>query len=254
MEEDLETPLNDPAFWHQRYTQQIRWTESARRYLFAKTRVKTSDHFLEVGCGTGALLGAMCADGTHHLTGIDIDLPALSYATQPKQAVCADGLSLPFGKNTFDHSVCHFTLMWVNDPEKMVNDMVRVTKPGGWVFVLAESDYSNRISQPEELVKLAGLQTAALEKQGANTKMGLVLASLLPKCGLVNVISGKIGYTNTDNGQNAFSGDLRVLRNDLVQVLLERELDFVLKEALHAAKEKGAKWYVPIFYACGQVS
>lgn len=143
--------------------------------------------------------------------------------------------------------------MWVCDARKMVCEMARVTQAGGWVFALAEPDYGGRISYPAQLERLADLQTRALRSQGANTAMGRELMALLAACGLAQVSGGIIGAETRDSAFNPLSGDLRVLRRDLAQVLEPEQTEAVLAEAEKAASRTGAMWYVPTCFACGQV-
>ena len=43
--------------WHARYVQQARWTNQLRHYLYRKAGLRDGQQILEVGCGTGAVLG-----------------------------------------------------------------------------------------------------------------------------------------------------------------------------------------------------
>jgi len=251
--EDLEETLNDSAFWQFRYQQQAAWTRETRRYLFSQTGVSFDDHFLDVGCGSGAMLDALSAEGYTKLTGIDLRLPILSTMQNEYKAACADGARLPFKDGSFDHCLCHFTLLWVQGPGRLVREMKRTTQRGGWIFALAEPDYGGRISYPRPLEKLADLQTTALNDQGANVRMGRELMGLLATCGLENVAGGIIGSETREGVFNALSGDLRVLQRDLAGSMPPEVIAELLTEAEHAASAPGAMWYVPVFYACGQV-
>ena len=48
--------------WHLRYIQQANWTRELREYLFQRTGMATAERVLEVGCGTGAILGEVRTD------------------------------------------------------------------------------------------------------------------------------------------------------------------------------------------------
>ena len=60
--------------WHTRYKQQANWTRDLRNYLFEHTEIKTAKRALEVGCGTGAILGEINIQSLH---GLDLQLAAL---------------------------------------------------------------------------------------------------------------------------------------------------------------------------------
>ena len=253
MGEDLEEALNDSAFWHFRYQQQAAWTRETRRYLFSQTGVQNNDHLLDVGCGSGAMLDALSAEGFTNLTGIDLHLQILSNMQRRYAAACADGSGLPFANGQFDHTLCHFTLLWAEKPQRLICEMRRVTRRSGWVFALAEPDYGGRMSYPDALERIAEKQTEALAMQGANTHMGRELMGLLAACGLENVTGGIIGSETREGAFNALSGDLRVLQRDLAGSLEPGVIDQALAEAEKAAALPGAMWYVPVCFACGQV-
>jgi len=253
MGKDLEKTLNELAFWHIRYQQQAIWTCKTRRYLFNQAGVSPDDRILDIGCGSGAIMEALTDEGFSDLTGIDIDLTILSTLHQPFPISCADGMELPFTINTFDHAFCHFTLMWSTVPQQMVCEMRRVIRSGGWIFLLAEPDYGGRLSYPQELEKLADLQTEALQRQGANTKMGRELLTMLSACGLQKASGGIIGTETHQGNSNPLSLDLEVLRRDLEGILSAEEAERILSKARATADSPGALWVVPVCYACGQV-
>ena len=253
MGQDLEETLNDPAFWQARYRQQAEWTLAMRRYLFDKAGVQPGDSLLDAGCGGGAVLETLAEDGYQRLFGIDLDLAILPADATTWPPACADGLALPFPNNAFQHTYCHFTLIWVADPAGLVREMARVTKPGGYVFALAEPDYGGRISHPQALEELAGLQTEALRRQGADVEMGRKLTALLDGNGLAHCAGGVIGAEWGAGVSGAFSADLSVLKRDLGGMVSEQTLDARLNEAETAARETGTVWHVPMCWAYGQV-
>lgn len=53
--------------------------------------------------------------------------------------IVADAHNIPYQSNTFDSVICNAVLEHVHDPEKVVKEMIRVLKPGG--FLYAEVPY-----------------------------------------------------------------------------------------------------------------
>lgn len=60
---------------------------------------------------------------------------ALEYVPHPNNSVQADGLDLPFRDNTFELILSQAVLEHVKDPQRYVDEMVRVLRPGGLVYI-----------------------------------------------------------------------------------------------------------------------
>ena len=93
----------------------------------------------DVGCGTGALAATIltsCAPAS--VRGIDL---SASFVAQARQRITTpravfetgDATHLPWEPHVYDVTVSGLVLNFVPDPEAMVREMVRVTKPGGRV-------------------------------------------------------------------------------------------------------------------------
>jgi SAM-dependent methyltransferase len=103
---------------------------------------------LEVGCGTGAVTRSIARwPGVSAAVGLDPspvfvakarelsrDLASITFET-------ADGRRLPFGAASFHAVVFHTTLCHVAEPQTMLDEAVRVLRPGGCVAVF-EGDYA----------------------------------------------------------------------------------------------------------------
>lgn len=246
---------SEHSFWHARYCQQAGWTENTRRYIFNKVGVSPNDSLLEVGCGSGSVLERLGREGYRDLTGIDHHLNTLIQAKFPHSSACTDGLRLPFNNASFDHSLCHFYLMWVSDPLTALREIARVTAPGGWVLALAEPDYGGRIDYPQPLEILGEMQTKALHAQGADTRMGRRLLALFKGCGLDEVNSGIISAQwGPCSNNDSFKNDRDVLTRDLAGTVSAVELDALTSRAEDSISKGDGIWFVPIFYAYGRVS
>jgi len=93
---------------------------------------------LDVGCGTGSLARAMVARSPQRrvVGGVDIALPYVAFARSrsspdnPAFAV-ADVARLPFADCAFAAAAAQLMLNFVPDPAAALNEMKRVTAPGG---------------------------------------------------------------------------------------------------------------------------
>ncbi len=244
-----------PLEWHQRYRQQARWTQEVRSYLFSRAGLATARRLLDVGCGTGAVLEDMQVAFTGAQFGLDLSAANLALARRYSahtHLTQADAHDLPYPTGIFDLTLCHFLLLWVADPAQTVQEMARVTRPGGAVLALAEPDYGGRIDYPDPLSQIGVWQAAALQQQGADPFLGRQLAGLLASARLQNVEVGVLGGRWSEPPSPAeLDLEWKVLREDLRthpaanQLLALRALD----EAAWARRERVL--YVPTFYAIG---
>jgi SAM-dependent methyltransferase len=251
-----------PQDWHTRFEVQARWTEQLRRYLYQRVGLEATARILSVGCGTGALLQELVQTESARVIGLDINQAFLKLcAVHAPQAdlVLGDGLRLPFKDGSYDLSLCHYLLLWVLDPQTIIDEMRRVTRSGGAVLALAEPDYGGRIDHPEELVELGAWQQLALREQGADPNMGRRLAGIFRQAGLRRVESGVLGAQWTGSvPQNELDSEWRVLAYDFAGEI-ERSMELrrkfeMLRQMDAAARERGERvLFVPTFYAWGKV-
>lgn len=90
---------------------------------------------LDVGSGPGDLAEAFRHAGASAVA-VDVDWEEMHCRERGLElAVLGDGARLPFGAETFDLTCSSNVLEHVPDPLAVVADMVRVTRPGGVVFV-----------------------------------------------------------------------------------------------------------------------
>jgi SAM-dependent methyltransferase len=60
---------------------------------------------------------------------------SLEYVSHPNNTVQGDGLALPFRDDTFDLILSQAVLEHVLEPQRYVDEMVRVLRPGGLVYI-----------------------------------------------------------------------------------------------------------------------
>ena len=239
--------------WHERYTQQAGWTRALREYLFQRTSLEGADRVLEVGCGTGAILSTVQTNALH---GLDLRLASLKGARLHAPAAsltCADAHFLPYADNAFDITFCHYLLLWVSDPYRVLLEMKRITRPGGHVLALAEPDYSARIDEPPELAVLGRWQVESLQRQGADPALGGRLAELFYRAGIELVETGAIqGRGDEALKPAAWELEWAVLEHDLTGIVPGTEVQRL--KALDAqARGSGVRvLHVPTYFAWGR--
>jgi len=141
------------------------------RNLIAEIHLHPGETILDVGCGSGVLDRwlARHTGGAHRITAVDIHRTLLREAAA---LATKEGLAehiefregnaevLPFGDNSFDVTMSA-TVMELLDAERMLREMVRVTRPGGRVGVVVRAiDMQSFVNVPvraELKMKIAAL-------------------------------------------------------------------------------------------------
>ena len=110
--------------------------------------VPESAHVVEVGCGTGAIARMITSSiRVSEYVGTDPSPQLLERARELADGdSClrfeqADGVSLPFADASFDLAIVHRVLSHVPDPQRVLSEAVRVTRPGGLLAVF-DGDYA----------------------------------------------------------------------------------------------------------------
>ena len=91
--------------------------------------------FLDVGGGPGYFRDAFTSAGATYVA-LDSDVGELAgIGTIARDTVIGSGMELPFRSGAFDVCYSSNVLEHVPDPWRMADEMVRVTRPGGTVFL-----------------------------------------------------------------------------------------------------------------------
>jgi ubiquinone/menaquinone biosynthesis C-methylase UbiE len=144
----------------QGYMGDTRYLEKAAQFFreekqltYTAMHIQPGQHVLDVGCGPGvdtiALAEFIGASGS--VDGVDAD-PAMVAAAEHRASAAgvhdrvhhrvADALALPFDANTFDAVRAERLFQHLSDPRAALAELLRVTRPGGWIVVL-DTDYSS---------------------------------------------------------------------------------------------------------------
>jgi len=240
--------------WHARYAQQANWTRELRKYIFQKIGLKITDRVLEVGCGTGAILSEIQTQALH---GLDIEPASLMEArvhAPSASLACADALTLPYPDNSIDITLCHYLLLWISDPQRALEEMKRITIPGGHVLALAEPNYGARVDEPAELAVLGHWQTEALQRQGADPSLGGRLAELFYQAGIELIETGTIESQGNDAlSANEWEIEWDVLGNDLAGSISVEDIQRLKKLDKDAWARGERVLHVPTYFAWGRV-
>jgi arsenite methyltransferase len=103
---------------------------------------------VDVGCGTGPVARRMAARSPEmRVLGVEPSPELLAHARRLAEGIgnltfeTADGAALPLDDATVDAVVYHTVLCHVTDPAKLLNEAMRVLRPGG-TLVVGDADFS----------------------------------------------------------------------------------------------------------------
>jgi SAM-dependent methyltransferase len=160
---------------------------------------------VDFGCGfgywAGQLLPLLATGSTY--TGIDIATDLLekgrdifSIAPYPTHFFEADSNQSPLSTASFDLSITRALLMHLEDPKKTLQEMVRLTRPGGLVVCLESNwDAVNALTYVEEMDKLEthdlGFLQTLFERNSRDTgrdgNIGRKIPALMHSIGLQDI-------------------------------------------------------------------
>jgi ubiquinone/menaquinone biosynthesis C-methylase UbiE len=160
---------------------------------------------VEFGCGFGRIglqLMRLLTQGSTY-TGIDQSSTLISkgrqvWADKPWPAEFHEGsiYETPFADGSFDVALIHTVLMHVPYPDKVLQEMIRVTKPNGWVIACEANRNAHTAmlhieeSNHQEMVPLELFQTINREirkRTGVDHNIGAKLPVLMHNAGLQQI-------------------------------------------------------------------
>lgn len=125
------------------FSRLLRLKDVKLREMLDLLAIHPRDKILDVGCGSGVLLSRLAATYQTEGVGVDISLTSLKTAcledVHLNRYSLADGESLPFEDESFDHVLSFDLLEHLPEPEKSIWEMGRVLKPGGVLLIYVVS-------------------------------------------------------------------------------------------------------------------
>jgi SAM-dependent methyltransferase len=116
--------------------------------LFERYRLPAGAHIADIGCGSGEITSRLAARYPDaRLVGVDILEGSVDYARRRYASLAprvrfeqGDAFELKLPADQFDLVVCRHMTQSVPEPQRVLAELRRICKPGGWVHVLSE-DY-----------------------------------------------------------------------------------------------------------------
>ena len=173
-------------------------TAEERLPLYLEVGLKDAGLILDVGCGSGIVTRDLAILTKGKVIGVDTSEDMIKVAKKVLknfdnvELFVNKDKKLDFDDNTFDIVTCNLVLMWSTDPQNLVNEMARVTKPGGVVLASLEPDYGGKLHYPEDQKVDPIFAGKAIKKRGGDPHIGRKLRALFVRSGLET----KVGIGN----------------------------------------------------------
>jgi ubiquinone/menaquinone biosynthesis C-methylase UbiE len=156
--------------------------------------LKKNIKVLEVGCGTGVITSYVANQiGQGSIVGIDNDEESIlrnkkNNISRNVNFSHGDVKKLKFPDNSFDLTFSRFVLMHIPDPIVVIKEMIRVTKPGGYI-VAHEGVHDAVWLSPTRAIFEKFLETwkKLMKKKGQDHSVGLRLHSFFTTLSLNSV-------------------------------------------------------------------
>ncbi len=234
-------------------------TAEERIPLYLEVGLKDAKLILDVGCGSGIVTRDIARLTKAKVIGIDGSKDMIKVAEKVLKDYknvelrVSGAEKLPFDDNTFDVVTCNLLLMWADNPQQVVNEMARVTKPEGKVLASLEPDYGGKLHWPEHPKVDPIFAGKAIIERGGDPHIGRKLRLLFVRAGLetkVGIGNNRIWSCEEDKSYYLHARDFYV--KALKEAgLSEEEIDKWEYEYLKSLDEGVQLNFFPQFYAIG---
>jgi ubiquinone/menaquinone biosynthesis C-methylase UbiE len=207
--------------------------------LLAAIGLKPGQAAADLGCGPSGILDLLSAAVLPggRVVGLDADAVHVAMATQQAQATglsnvqvtVADARHTGLASDSFDLVHARTLLVTIPDPARVIAEMVRLAKPGGWV-ASQEPDCEYALCYPPlpAWERLREIFLTSFRRSGADPFLGRRLPELYRQAGLddVHVVMHAGTYPAGHTRRTVIPDLARILQPAIIELALadEREL------------------------------
>jgi len=169
----------------------------------------------DICCGCGDVPLLICREfRPAFMIGIDHSEAAIEYARELQNEFRVfnasfqrgDATALMLEDNSFDFVTCRLSLQIFSQPELILQELIRITKPGGRIYALCE-DYDLIVGHPENEVIRATYERAAHygAEMGMDLRCGKKLYEMFTRYRLEDIRTDHIMVTTSNARREAFA-------------------------------------------------
>ncbi len=174
-----------------------RLTKPVKQLTYELMQIEPGHKVLDVGCGpaTDTIQLAPLVGSSGEVIGVDFDREMIDEANQKAENVNLDQwvrhqqanvTSLPFEDGYFDSCRSDRVFQHLSEPERVLSEMTRVTKSGGWLVVV-DTDHATLSVDTPEVDLERRLMRVHVEKRMNNIFSGRQLYRQFKKQGLRSI-------------------------------------------------------------------
>ena len=218
----------------------------------------------DIGCGSGEITVRLAKRYPQaELVGVDILESSVAYARKQHAALAprvqfrqGDAFELAFPDSQFDLVVCRHMTQSVPDPERVLAELRRICRPGGWLHVLSE-DYGmlymppGRVD-PDRLWHEGVIPFA--HNTGSDARVGRRTWSLMNDLGLIDLRVDDVIVDTVRVSREVFAAIMEAWRDGYTDALARhtalsasevRDLFDYTIETIRDPKRYAA-WHIPV--------
>jgi len=197
--------------------------------LYGRYRLPTDCRIADIGCGTGEITSRLARHFPRaEVVGIDILEHTVELARKRHGDLAprvsfqqGDAFELKLPSNHFDLVVCRHVTQSIPEPERVLAEMKRICKPGGWLHVLSE-DYRMLHFMAGKLDAdnfWSNCVPTAVRGTGVDERIGRRTWTLLRHLGLQDVTVDYVTVDTVRVPRETFAAIIEAWRDGYVEML-----------------------------------
>lgn len=221
------------------------WNRDYIRLLLNRINYSTVRSIADLGAGAGHWSAILLQEADHpcSMTCVDFEsywLEEVRKTLEPVpgghkiETILADAHDLPMQDKSFDLVTCQTLLMHCKNPNRVVEEMLRVTKPGGHILAIEPTNILNRMQFFDAVMHLSAAEQTTLyhvwacyhagqkELTGAHHDIAPLVPEILNKAGCedIQVYQNDKVFLSTDASENFSSMAIEYEKENFIKYAL----------------------------------